>query len=74
MACCYSCIHLMIGADGKRRCRSESNALKVSRALEADCRRFILKPGANDEAPAWYWGFQDSSTKNKQEVGFAAQV
>lgn len=76
MACCYSCIHLMVGADSTRRCRSERNALKVSRALEAACRRYILKPGFNGEIPVWYWGSRipSGSTKKKTEVGFASEV
>lgn len=54
MSTCYACIHLMTGADGLKRCRVDTNALPVSPALEADCRRFMREPGSDDSVPEWY--------------------
>lgn len=53
---CYSCLHLMDGADGVKRCRVDANALPVSEALEADCKRYVRATGADDAVPPWYWG------------------
>ena len=45
----------MDGADGIRRCRVDRNALPVSAALEADCRRYVRETGSDDAGvPAWY--------------------
>ena len=51
---CFSCLHLMLGADNVRRCRVQRDALPVSAALEADCRRYVRATGTDDEVPAWY--------------------
>ena len=57
---CYSCLHLMDGADGIRRCRVDRNALPVSAALEADCTRYVREPGSDDAgAPEWYWKHEE---------------
>jgi hypothetical protein len=41
-------------ADGIRRCRVERNALPVSPALEADCKRYLRETGSDDQTPEWY--------------------
>lgn len=51
---CYSCLHLMDGYDGVKRCRVERNALPVSPALEADCRKYVRATGTDDSVPEWY--------------------
>ena len=42
-------------ADSVRRCRVDRQALPVSPQLEADCKKFVREPGADDaDAPEWY--------------------
>lgn len=73
---CYSCIHLMHGADGARRCRVAPNALKVSRRLEAACKAYVRNAASDGIVPGWYW----LSTQQRRvsapnaEVGVASQI
>lgn len=76
MACCYTCIHPMVAANGKRICRADPNSLKLSPAVERDCKRYVPKEGQSHEIPSWYWvkkiGKRPSS--NHKEHAIAGQV
>lgn len=75
MACCYSCIHLMHGADGARRCRAAPNALKVSKPLEADCKVYVRNSATDGMVPGWHWSASQRRVSDLNAgVGVASQI